>query len=142
MTCSSIFLKYPLAVLVQTPATYILMYCHASSTDFSAVRCFQFRKKVCSSVNYGATLSLSTAQQTIRELRSQEARDWVIPRDEIQITEKCLGRGGWGSVNGGTYCSCTVAVKQIHELILSPHNINLFQREMNIASKCCHPHLL
>ena len=33
-------------------------------------------------------------------------------------------------------------MKQIHELILSPHNINLFEREMNIASKCRHPHLL
>ena len=87
-------------------------------------------------------LSLSTAQQTISELRSQEARDWVISRDEIQITEKCLGRGGWGSVNEGTYCGCTVAVKEIHELILSPHNIRLFEREMNIASKCRHPHLL
>ena len=87
-------------------------------------------------------LSLSTAQQTIYQLRNQETRDWVIPRDEIQITEKCLGRGGWGIVNEGTYCGCTVAVKQIHELILSPHNINLFEREMNIASKCRHPHLL
>ena len=88
-------------------------------------------------------LSLSTAQRTISELRSQEARDWVIPRDEIQITEKCLGRGlGWGSINEGTYCGCTVAVKQIHELILSPHHINLFEREMNIAFKCRHPHLL
>ena len=75
-------------------------------------------------------------------MRSQETRDWVIPHDEIQITEKCLGRGGWGSVNEGTYCGCTVAVKQIHELILSPHNIRLFEREMNIASKCRHPHLL
>ena len=87
-------------------------------------------------------LSLSTAQQTINELRKQGTRDWVIPRDEIQITEKCLGRGGWGSVNEGTYCGCTVAVKEIHELILSPHNIRLFEREMNIASKCRHPHLL
>ena len=87
-------------------------------------------------------LSLSTTQQTRSELHSQEARDWVILRDEIQITEKCLWRGGWGIVNEGTYCGCTVAVKQIHELILSPHNINLFEREMNIASKCRHPHLL
>ena len=46
MTCSSTFLKYPLAVLVQTPATYILMYYNASSIAFPAVRCFQFRKKV------------------------------------------------------------------------------------------------
>ena len=60
----------------------------------------------------------------------------------FKITEKCLGRGGWGSVNKGTYCGCTVAVKQIHELIPSPPNINLFEREMNIASKCRHPHLL
>ena len=87
-------------------------------------------------------LSLSSAQQTISRLRSQGTRDWVIPRDEIQITEKFLGRGGWGSVNEGMYCGCTVAVKQIHELILSPYNIHLFEREMNIASKCRHPHLL
>ena len=87
-------------------------------------------------------LSLSTAQQTINQLRNQGTRDWVLPRDEIQITEKCLGRGGWGRVNEGTYCGCTVAVKEIHELILSPHNIRLFEREMNIASKCRHPHLL
>ena len=87
-------------------------------------------------------LSLSTALQTINQLRNQGARDWVIPRDEIQMTEKCLGRGGWGSVSEGMYCGCTVAVKEIHELILSPHNIRLFEREMNIASKCRHPHLL
>ena len=35
-----------------------------------------------------------------------------------------------------------MAVKQIHELILSPHNRRLFEREMNIASRCRHPCLL
>ena len=58
------------------------------------------------------------------------------------MTNKCLGRGGWGSVNEGTYCGCTIAVKQIHELILSPHNRRLFEREMSIASRCRHPCLL
>ena len=87
-------------------------------------------------------LSLSLAQQTISEQQQQEICDWVISRDEIQMTNKCLGRGGWGSVYEGVYCGCTVAVKQIHDLILSPHNIRLFEREMNIASKCRHPHLL
>ena len=87
-------------------------------------------------------LSLSLAQQTISEQQQQESCDWVISRDEIQMTNKCLGRGGWGSVYEGVYCCCTVAVKQIHDLILSPHNIRLFEREMNIASKCRHPHLL
>lgn len=42
----------------------------------------------------------------------------------------------------GKYCSCVVAVKQIHELILSNHNRSLFEREMNIASRCRHPCLL
>ena len=87
-------------------------------------------------------LSLSLAQQTISEQQQQETCDWVISRDEIQMTNKCLGRGGWGSVYEGVYCGCTIAVKQIHDLILSPHNILLFEREMNIASKCRHPHLL
>ena len=87
-------------------------------------------------------LSLSLAQQTIGEQQQQESCDWVVSRDEIQMTNRCLGRGGWGSVYEGVYCGCTVAVKQIHDLILSPHNIRLFEREMNIASKCRHPHLL
>ena len=87
-------------------------------------------------------LSLSLAQQTVSEQQQQESCDWVISRDEIQLTNRCLGRGGWGSVYEGVYCGCTVAVKQIHDLILSPHNILLFEREMNIASKCRHPHLL
>ena len=87
-------------------------------------------------------LSLSLAQQKIREQRRQETCDWVISRNEIQMTENCLGRGGWGSVNEGTYCGCTVAVKQIHDLILSRHNRLLFEREMNIASACRHPCLL
>ena len=46
MTCSSTFLKYPSAVLAQSPAAYILMYFNAFSTTFTAVHCFQLRKKV------------------------------------------------------------------------------------------------
>ena len=87
-------------------------------------------------------LSLSLAQQTINEQRRQVTPHWVISRNEIQMTENCLGRGGCGSVNEGTYCGYTVAVKKIHDLILSPHNRLLFEREMNIASACRHPCLL
>ncbi|CAH3172620.1 unnamed protein product [Porites lobata] len=87
-------------------------------------------------------LSLSSAQQTINDLQRQEECDWVISRDEIQMTYKCLGKGGWGSVYEGVYCGCTVAVKKMHDLIRSPLNIRLFEREMNIASKCRHPHSL
>ena len=89
-------------------------------------------------------ISLSTAQQALREHPRQQSPDWVISRDQIQLTEKCLGKGGWGSVVEGKYCGCTVAVKQIYEVLLnlSSHNREMFEREMSIASKCRHPCLL
>ena len=88
-------------------------------------------------------MSLSTAQQLALNARQrQESPDWVISRNQIQVTDKCLGRGGWGIVVEGKYCGCAVAVKKIHDLILSNHNRSLFVREMNIASRCRHPCLL
>ena len=89
-------------------------------------------------------ISLSTAQQALRGRPRQQSPDWVISRDQIQLTEKCLGKGGWGSVVEGKYCGCTVAVKQIYEVLLnlSSHNRELFEREMSIASRCRHPCLL
>ena len=87
-------------------------------------------------------ITLSTARQALSERQRQQSPDWVISRDQIQLTDKLLGWGGWGSVIEGKYCGCAVAVKQIHELILSPHNRSLFEREMNIASRCRHPCLL
>ena len=88
--------------------------------------------------------SLSTAQQTLQERSRQQTPDWVISRDQIQLTEKSLGSGGWGKVVKGKYCGCTVAIKQIYEDLLksSPYYRELFEREMNIASRCRHPCLL
>ena len=86
--------------------------------------------------------TLSTAQDELREYQRQQSPEWIISRDHIQLTGRFLGRGGWGSVVEGKYCGCSVAVKQIHELILSPYNRNLFEREMDIASRCRHPCLL
>ena len=89
-------------------------------------------------------ISLSTAQLALSERPRQQSPDWVISRDQIQLTEKCIGKGGWGSVVEGKYCGCTVAVKQIYEVLLnlSSHNREMFEREMSIASKCRHPYLL
>ncbi|KAJ7319163.1 hypothetical protein OS493_036676 [Desmophyllum pertusum] len=72
-----------------------------------------------------------------------ESRDWIISREEVELSDgRSLGTGGWGVVKEGKFRGSKVAVKQIHELILSPHNRRLFMREMGIASRCRHPCLL
>ena len=86
--------------------------------------------------------AVSSAQDTLAEYRRLEPRDWIIRRDEVTLSENSLGVGAWGKVYEGIFRGCKVAVKQIHELILSPHNRRLFEREMSIASRCRHPHLL
>ena len=86
--------------------------------------------------------AVSSARDTLAEYRRLEPRDWIIRRDEVTLSENSLGVGAWGKVYEGSFRGCKVAVKQIHELILSPHNRRLFEREMSIASRCRHPHLL
>ena len=97
--------------------------------------------------------NIDSLTQRIRELEvdSQLSRkrsfngqtpDWILNREEIIVSEQGLGVGGWGSVKTGKFRGISVAVKQIHELILSPHNRELFEREMAIASQCRHPCLL
>ena len=81
---------------------------------------------------------LRRAKETIIESR----RDWTIPRDEIEISDEVLGKGGWGWVKEGKFRGTKVAVKQMHEVIVSSYNIKLFEREMKIAASCRHPNLL
>ena len=53
------------------------------------------------------------SQRKLREMQRREETsqkqlgdcDWIIARHEIQMTDKCLGRGGWGSVYEGVRCS-------------------------------------
>ena len=86
--------------------------------------------------------AVSVAEEALAEYQRLESRDWIIGRDEVIISEIVLGTGAWGKVYQGSFRGCLVAVKQIHDLILSPHNRRLFEREMSIASRCRHPNLL
>ncbi|XP_044177808.1 serine/threonine-protein kinase tousled-like 2 isoform X2 [Acropora millepora] len=86
--------------------------------------------------------AVSVAEEALAEYRRRGPCDWIIQRDEVIISEIVLGTGAWGKVYQGRFRGCQVAVKQIHDLILSPHNRRLFEREMSIASRCRHPNLL
>ena len=68
---------------------------------------------------------------------------WKIGRDEIEVIEgQPLGVGGWGEVRMATFRGLKVAAKFLHGEIISPHNTDLFIREMNMAASVRHPNLL
>lgn len=84
---------------------------------------------------------LERARQVEGEL-NRTPPDWFIDQKQIQITTEVLGHGAWGTVLKGNFRGADVAVKKIHESIISSHNRRLFEREVKISSKCRHPCLL
>ena len=85
---------------------------------------------------------------TTQELRFCEHRlqanstHWVIGREEIELTGPELGVGGWATVTVAKFRGIQVAVKRIHNEIVCDHNLQLFQREMNMAARLRHPNLI
>ena len=85
----------------------------------------------------------STITQQRREITSyRDNPSWLIERDEITVTGEELGRGGWGEVKVGVFRGKRVAVKCLHQEIISAHYLQLFSREMDVASRVRHPNLL
>ena len=74
--------------------------------------------------------------------RMQNQPSWSIDQEHLEITGHVLGRGAYGEVRVGIYQGTRVAVKKIHEVIISDYNRELFEREMKIASHVRHPHLV
>ena len=79
--------------------------------------------------------SLAETRQSLR--RSEEyyqisSTHWAVRREEIDLT----------AVTVAKFRGAQVAVKRIHNQIISRHNIQLFQREMNIAARLRHPNLI
>ena len=82
-------------------------------------------------------------QQEIYSLRAEvDTPHWVVQRDEVQMTQEFLGKGAFGEVRVGIFRGTKVAVKCLHDVIISEYNCYLFSREMDIASYVRHPNLL
>ena len=84
--------------------------------------------------------TIAEQQRVIQRYRDNP--HWVIRRDEVTITQNTLGGGGWGEVKVGIFRGTTVAVKRLYQEIQSDFYMELFAREMNIASRIRHPNLL
>ena len=89
--------------------------------------------------------SLAEMRQTLRQCEDRlesYSTHWVIRREEIELTGPKLGVGGWATVTVAKFRGIKVAVKKIHNRIISHHNLQLFQREMNMAARLRHPNLI
>ncbi|XP_065908079.1 uncharacterized protein [Dysidea avara] len=80
-------------------------------------------------------------QQQYNTLQQQQ-QTWIIYRNEISLKEKELGRGAYGWVKEATFRGCKVAVKCLHNELISDYNLLVFEREMTMAARCRHPNLL
>ena len=75
--------------------------------------------------------------------QSQQESHWLVERREIELTEEEVGRGGWAAVVVADFRGTRVGAKCFYQQILvSPYNRQLFNREMNMAARLRHPNLV
>ena len=104
MTCSSKIFKYPSAVLAETPATYILVYCNACIfSAFTAIHCFQFKKKV---LELNATLGQSS-DRTVQHLCL-----WLQNEHGRQFCEEFARRPGGTNNKESHACEPILIIKK------------------------------
>ena len=98
--------------MVRTPAAYILMYCNAFSNTFTAVRCFQLRKKV---LRLDAT-SYQSSDRTVQHLCL-----WLQNEHEWQFCEEFAPHLGGTNDNDAHACEpnyITVQKKKLSQKIM------------------------
>ncbi|CAB4011679.1 probable serine threonine- kinase DDB_G0271682 [Paramuricea clavata] len=88
---------------------------------------------------------LQQENNELKEIQQTEenAMDSLITESgSVVVSREELGRGAFAAVYTGDYYGTKVAVKEFHEVILSPHNEEILKREIYITSQCRHPNLL
>ena len=81
-------------------------------------------------------------EERLKAVEDTVERLWAISRDEVLLSNRILGTGGWGYVTEATYRGRRIAAKCLHEAIVSPHNQELFAKEMKISARCRHRNLV
>ena len=87
---------------------------------------------------------LCQSQEAVRRYQQQALAEdhWVINKDEVTLTNEELGRGSYAVVTVGIFRGLRVAVKSLHNIIISDYNLDIFSREMSIALRVRHPNLV
>ena len=82
------------------------------------------------------------AQERGREEPEEGEPSWLVHKEEINLTEEELGRGGWGVVSVATFRGAHIAAKCLYGALNYGYWQNVFSREMNMAARIRHPNLL
>ena len=85
---------------------------------------------------------LTKKQDELAQLSKAPENSWKISHEEITLSERELGIGGWGVVWVGEFRGQKVAVKQMHKIINSPKHLELLNREIYTMAQLRHPNLL
>ena len=67
---------------------------------------------------------------------------WKVSHKDVLKTDKKLGDGGYGAVHEGWFHNQKVAIKQLHQIIVSDTNIEKIHDEINTMSRLRHPNLV
>ncbi len=76
------------------------------------------------------------------QLKKANDEQWVVRREDIELTGPEIGRGGWATVSVAKFRGVQVAVKRIHNQIVCRRNKEMFRREMQMAARVRHPNLV
>ena len=66
----------------------------------------------------------------------------MLDIEEVTMTDRTVGKGGWAVVVEARFRGLRVAAKRLHDSVASRRNYRLFKREMTITAKLRHPNLL
>ena len=69
----------------------------------------------------------------------QRGPSWEVGEGDLISTEEVIGIGGWAEVK---VAHLKVAAKYLHRQLAYDYHRQLFQREMAVAARVCHPNLL
>ena len=98
-------------------------------------------KKECNQIKQEGN-QIKMELEALKEEHSHCKAFWMVPRHHVTVMEKPLGGGAWGYVKEGKFRGQQVAVKCIHEAIVTPHTIKRVYREISTMSQVHHPNLV
>ena len=101
----------------------------------------QVKQRACDSEKMLAQEQDLRARQAIQGSKL-EGKQWLVYREEINLTKEKLGKGGWAKVQVAEFRGIKVAAKKLYKELQSPFYRNAFIREMNMAARMRHPNLV